>query len=212
MRRSPSWRDAELIVVDLETTGLDAGSDEIVSFGAVPVIGGRLAAAGVVYGLVRPERELPRESIEIHGIRPQDLAGAASAPDALLPLAEAIGERQVVAHAAWVERTFLQRPLRQLGRRPPRTLIDTAMLWRLLCIDRGRPDPGYTHLGTLAAELGLPAHRAHHALGDALTAAQVFLALATHLEAFGRRTVRALARADRPVEQHTVLHGRANRT
>ena len=118
----------------------------------------------------------------------------------------------MVAHAAWVERTFLQAPLRQLGRRPPRTLIDTAMLWRLLSIDRGRPDPGYTHLGRLAAELGLPAHRAHHALGDALTAAQVFLALATHLEAFGRRTVRALARADRPVEQHTALHGRANRT
>ncbi len=212
MRRSPSWREVELIVVDLETTGLDAASDEIVSFGAVPVIGGRLAAAGAVYGLVRPDRELRRESIEIHGIRPQDLAGAARAPDALLPLAEAIGERQVVAHAAWVERTFLQAPLRQLGRHPPRTLIDTAMLWRLLSIDRGRPDPGYTHLGRLAAELGLPAHRAHHALGDALTAAQVFLALATHLEAFGRRTVRALARADRPVEQHTALHGRANRT
>ena len=212
MRRSPSWRDVELIVVDLETTGLDAKTDEIVSFGAVPVIGGRLAAAGAVYGLVRPERALSRASIEIHGIRPQDLAGADAAPEALRPLADAIGNRQVVAHAAWVERSFLQGPLRQLGRRPPRTLIDTGMLWRLLCIDRGHPDPGFTQLGRLAAELGLPAHRAHHALGDALTAAQVFLALATHLEAFDRRTVRALAHANRPVEQHTSLHGRANRT
>ena len=118
----------------------------------------------------------------------------------------------MVAHAAWVERTFLQAPLRPHGRAPARTLIDTTMLWRLLCIDRGRPDPGYTHLGTLAAELGLPAHRAHHALGDALTTAQVFLALATHLEAFGRRTVprtgprrppgRAAHRASRTGEPH----------
>ena len=76
MRRSPSWRDADLIVVDLETTGLDARSDEIVSFGAVPVRGGRLVAGEAVYGLVRPERELSRASIEIHGIRPQDLVGA----------------------------------------------------------------------------------------------------------------------------------------
>jgi DNA polymerase-3 subunit epsilon len=212
VRRRRSWRETELVVVDLETTGLDARDDEIVSFGAVPVIGGRLAAGGAVYGLVRPVRELPRESIEIHGIRPHDLADAQPAPEALRPLADAIGERQVVAHAAWVERSFLQAPLRRLGARPPRSLIDTAMLWRLLCIDRGQGDPGYTQLGRLAAELGLPAHRAHHALGDALTAAQVFLALATHLEGFGRRTVRALAHANRPVEQHAALHGRANRT
>jgi DNA polymerase-3 subunit epsilon len=212
VRRSRSWRETELVVVDLETTGLSAKEDEIVSFGAVPVIDGRLVAGSAVYGLVRPVRELPVESIEIHGIRPQDLADAAPAPEALRPLADVIGERQVVAHAAWVERSFLHGPLRRLGRRPPRSLIDTAMLWRLLCIDRGQGDPGFTQLGRLAGELGLPAHRAHHALGDALTAGQVFLALATHLEGFGRKTVRALAHADRPVEQHASLHGRANRT
>jgi DNA polymerase III subunit epsilon len=212
VRRSPSWRDAELIVVDLETTGLDAHTDEIVSFGAVPVTGGRLIARDAVYGLVRPERELSRASIEIHGIRRQDLADAPRAPEALRPLADAIGDRQVVAQAAWVERSFLQAPLRALGRRPPRNLIDTAVLWRLLCIDRGEPDPGFTQLGRLAEALGLPAHHPHHALGDALTTAQVFLALATHLETFGRGTIRALVRANQPVEQHVRLYGPAKRT
>jgi DNA polymerase-3 subunit epsilon len=43
--------------------------------------------------------------------------------------------------------------------------------------------------------LGLPTHRPHHALGDALTTAQVFVALATHLNAFSTETVRSLARA-----------------
>ena len=37
-------------------------------------------------------------------------------------------------------------------------------------------------LGGLARSLGLPVHRPHHADGDALTTAQVFIALATHLE------------------------------
>jgi DNA polymerase-3 subunit epsilon len=161
---------------------------------------------------VRPHRALSRASIEIHGIRPQDLADAPATPEALRPLADAIGERQVIAHAAWVERTFLHAPLRELGRRPPRNLIDTAILWRLLCIDRGEPDPGFTQLGRLAESLGLPAHHPHHARGDALTTAQVFLALATHLEGFGRRTVKALVRADRPVEQHVKLYGLPNRT
>ncbi len=50
-------------------------------------------------------------------------------------------------------------------------------------------------LGDIAAALGLPAHRPHVAEGDALTTAQVFLALATHLEAHGRVTVRTLTGA-----------------
>ena len=44
---------------------------------------------------------------------------------------------------------------------------------------------GATHapsLSVLARSLNLPVHRPHHADGDALTTAQVFIALATHLE------------------------------
>jgi DNA polymerase III epsilon subunit-like protein len=37
--------------------------------------------------------------------------------------------------------------------------------------------------------------RQHHALGDALTTAQLFLACATHLEEYSHETVRSLARA-----------------
>ena len=49
----------------------------------------------------------------------------------------------------------------------------------------------------IAAALGLPAHRPHTAEGDTLTAAQVFLAMATHLEPSDRATVRGLTRARR---------------
>jgi DNA polymerase-3 subunit epsilon len=44
--------------------------------------------------------------------------------------------------------------------------------------------------------LNLPVHRQHNALGDALTTAQVFIALATHLDEFSPETVQTLARAD----------------
>jgi DNA polymerase-3 subunit epsilon len=101
-----------------------------------------------------------------------------------------------VAHAAWVERAFLRRPLRALGARLPRRMIDTALLWRLLCILRGDGDPGWCALSAVADGLGLPAHRPHVAEGDALTTAQAFLALATHLEAHGHGSVRELKGAD----------------
>ncbi len=200
------------MVVDVETTGLDPRVDELVSFGAIPIEQGRALPAQAVYGLVRPARTVPASSIEIHGITPSDLENAPQGPEALEPLADAVRGRFVIAHAAWVERSFLRAPLRRQGVRLPRKLIDTIKLWRLLCVDRDQPDPGFVTLQSLAESLGLPEHQPHHALGDALTTAQAFLALATHLEAHGRTRVSALLHADRPLLTHGLLHGRADAT
>jgi hypothetical protein len=43
--------------------------------------------------------------------------------------------------------------------------------------------------------LGLPVHREHHGLKDALTIARVFIAVATHLEEFFTETVESLSHA-----------------
>ena len=111
--------------------------------------------------------------------------------------------RTPVVHASWVERTFLKRA----GCPLPRRIVDTALLWRLLSIERGERDPGTCSLSAIAAGLGLPAHRPHTAEGDALTAAQVFLAMATHLEPRGHGTVRALTSARRDVRARRLWHG-----
>jgi DNA polymerase III subunit epsilon len=203
-----SWRHARFAVVDLETSGLDPRLDEVLSFAAVPIEGGRIVAGAVVSGLVRPEAPPPGSSIEIHGLRAADLAAAPPEREALVPLIDALDGCVPVAHAAWIERAFLRPRLRAMGFDLPRRMVDTAVLWRALCIARGDGDPGWRSLSALAAALGLPSHRAHVAEGDALTTAQAFLALATHLEAEGRATVRALTRADRAVRIHRLWHPR----
>jgi DNA polymerase III subunit epsilon len=191
------------VAVDVETTGLDPARDEIVSFAAVPVEGGRVLAREAVHGLVRPAAPPSGSSIEIHGLRAADLAAAPPPREALVPLAAALDGRILVAHAAWVERSFLRRH----GLRLPRRILDTAVLWRALCIERDEGDPGLRPLPEVAAGLGLPAHRSHDAEGDALTTAQAFLALATHLEARGRGSVRALASARWQVRAWRLWHG-----
>ncbi len=200
---SVHWRAARLLAVDVETTGLDARKDEVVSFAAVPVEGGRVVAGGAVSGRVRPSSAPPGSSIEIHGLRAADLAAAPPPEQALAPLAAALRGRIPIAHAAWVERSFL----RPLGLGMPRRILDTAVLWRALCIERGEGDPGWRALSEVAAGLGLPAHRSHDAEGDALTTAQVFLALATHLEPHGRGSVRALAGARWQLRAWRLWHG-----
>jgi DNA polymerase-3 subunit epsilon len=195
------------VAVDLETTGLDPRRDEIVSFAAVPVEEGRIVAGGAVRGLVRPELPPPGSSVQIHGLRAADLAAAPPAAEALASLVTALRGGVPVAHAAWVERSFLGPRLRPLGYSLPRRMIDTAMLWRALCIERGKGDPGPCELSAVAEALGLPAHRSHDAEGDALTTAQAFLALATHLEGRGRGSLGALAAARWQVRAWRLWHG-----
>ena len=59
----------------------------------------------------------------------------------------------------------------------------------------------------MARGLGLPVHRPHHADGDALTTAQAFIALATHLEEFGPQTVGSLVRISRPERRNDARLG-----
>jgi DNA polymerase III subunit epsilon len=207
-RRRTSWRAARFVVVDLETTGLDPRRGGVISFAAVPVEGGRIVVGETVTGLVRPAAPPPPPSIEVHGLRAQDLAAAAPPPGALEPLVRAMRDRILVAHVAGIERAFLRPHLRLPERWLPRRAVDTALLWRLLGIHRGEGDPGPCSLAELAASLGLPAHRPHDAEGDALTTAQAFLALATHLEAHGRGTVAALTGAGWFVRAWRLVHER----
>jgi DNA polymerase III subunit epsilon len=198
--RSGSWRAARFIAIDVETTGLDPRRDEVISFAGIPIESARIIAPETVHGLVRPSVPSTGASVEIHGLRDYDLVGAPRAPEALAPLAAAMRGRVPVVHAQWVERTFL----RKGGCPLPRRIVDTAELWRLLSVERGEGDPGTCSLSTIAEGLGLPAHRPHTAEGDTLTAAQVFLAMATHLEVHGRSTVRDLTRTRRALRAWQV--------
>jgi DNA polymerase-3 subunit epsilon len=206
--RPTSWRAARFIAVDVETTGLDPRHDELISFAAVPIDRARIVAERAVAGLVRPERSPAPRSVEIHGLRAVDLAHAPPVAEALRPLAAALPGHIPVAHFAWVERRFLAPRLRSAGGRFPRRIVDTALLWRLLSIDRGEGDPGTRSLAAVASALGLPVHRQHEAEGDALTTAQAFLALATHLEAQGHGSVSTLTGARWHVRGWQLLHER----
>jgi DNA polymerase III subunit epsilon len=188
------WREARYAVVDLETTGLDPDRDEIVSFAGIPIDAGRITIGGACTLTIRPGQMPGAETIRIHGLRPKDLVDAPELADVLDTMLEALTGRVLVAHSAWVERGFLTKALENAGVRLRRPVIDTAVLFRRLRGGEGEDDEAPVRLSSAARELGLPVHRPHHADGDALTTAQLFLALATRLEARGQQTVGSLGR------------------
>jgi DNA polymerase-3 subunit epsilon len=75
-------------------------------------------------------------------------------------------------------------------------VLDTALLARHV-IGAGRERNREMTLSDAARRLGLPVHRPHVAEGDALTTAQLFLALASRLDRAEPQTVGSLARLSR---------------
>jgi len=204
---STLWREATFSVIDLETTGLDPTSDEIISYATVTMAEGRVSLADARYQLISPRHMPGGETIRIHGLLESDLADAPPLSEALDGLLEAITGRALVAHVAAVEKGFLSVALasRRLELRNP--IVDTAALALGLRRQRGQLPPLREPIGLseLARALGLPVHRPHHADGDALTTAQVFLALATHLEEFEPQTVGSMQRLGSRAQRRPLL-------
>jgi len=197
------WRAVPFAVVDLETTGLDARRDEIISFASIPVDDGRVRPGGTTTLTIRPERMPAAETIRIHGLRPADLEGAPALSAELDEILDALRGRVLVAHSAWVETSFLSAALQRAGVRLRGPALDTAALTHRVLSDGMAPDAvgpsvsgpkGEPKLSVVARRFGLPVHRPHHAEGDALTAAQLFIALASRLELSSPQTLGSLAR------------------
>lgn len=183
------WREVDYVVIDLETTGLDLKRDTIASYGAAVIEHGRIVASKNAYGLVRPTSTMTAESVTVHTLLPSELAAAPPIDDAVEKLDAMVSGHVVIAHAAWVERSFLTRAFASVGKKLRCTFIDTAVMAR--AAGAAVAPAGYEpDLETLAEALNLPVINPHHALGDAVTTAQVFLALASRLSSDGDRTAR----------------------
>lgn len=193
--RTP-WRAARFVVLDPETTGLDPERDEIIAFASIDVDGGRAQVSSSRMSLVRPRNSSRPESVRIHGLRDADLAGASPIEAVLDELLHVLAGRTLVAHAAWMEEGFLRTALARADVALRGPVVDTMTLGAAVLGGRGRTSIDHLPLATLAELMSLPVHRPHDPDGDALTTAQVFLALATHMESAGGGRLRDLIRPE----------------
>jgi len=188
------WREARWCAVDLELTGLDPRRDHIVALGAIPVEEGRISLAGARYTLVRPSHPPKHDAVLVHKLRLADLVDAPTVHHAVDILLEMLAGCVPVFHTAAIERAFLTPVLaRRRVRLPPSA--DTEVLGRVWLRERGSEVPAGLALATLSNRLGLPVEPPHHALGDAVTTAQAFIGLASHLDRSSPQTVASLIHA-----------------
>jgi DNA polymerase III subunit epsilon len=190
--RRQDWRTAELVALDFETTGLDPRSDDVISFGLVPVSGGRIDLSGARYQEVAPRVAPRHSSIRVHHLRTQDLATAPPMAQVVDSFREGLAGRFILAWAAGVEITFLRRLFGGFNRTWRSRTIDVRTLIMALERDaaaRGPENAGRYALGSAAHRFGVPVEETHHALDDAFMTAELFLIAATRLAGSDRGTI-----------------------
>ncbi|MBN9462709.1 MAG: 3'-5' exonuclease [Burkholderiales bacterium] len=171
------------VVLDLETSGLDAANDRLISIGAVAVHDRRIVVADSFEATLRQPDASSRQNILVHGIGAEtQLAGLepARACEAFLAYA---GQSPLVAFHAHFDRAFLARTARtHLGASIGNAWIDLAELAPAL-----HPGTGARVLDEWLAHFGIPVEQRHHAVGDALATAMLFLVLLDEVPPAQRR-------------------------
>lgn len=197
--RSPAWHEIEYWALDLETSGLDPKRDQILSVGMVPIRGGVINWGDHFYSLVLPGtwENLDGEAVRVHHILPEELRDAPPLSTILLEIEMRLsGEAALVLHHAPFDLEFLERAFRAAGRKWPKpAVVDTRVLVSRF-EERQRQLQPYVpeitrSLSGLVQLFNLAPYTSHHALGDALATAELFLALRARLELRTLRQVRS---------------------
>ena len=187
------WRAAAYAALDFETTGLDYVNDQVVSYGVVPVLGGRARIEGSLHQLIHPLVPPSPRSQTVHLLRPKDLAEAPQMDEARRGLGAALEGRYVLAWFADVEVNFLRRIFGGSDHAWRRRTIDVRNV--AIAVDRKpirvRAERGYS-LASIAHRYGVPVAAPHEAYDDALVTAQLFLILASKLPDLPEPAVRDL--------------------
>ena len=174
----------EWVSLDCETTGLNTRTDEIISIGAVRIVGNRIMTSERLELLVRPERGISSESVRIHRLRESDVAQGLPIEDAMKQLLHFIGSRPLVGYYLQFDVAMINRALFPLlGQGLPQAKIEVSALYydykfRQLPAYRQQDNADIDlRFATLMNELNLPLREAHDALNDAVMAALAFIKL-----------------------------------
>lgn len=182
--------ECRLIVLDLETTGLNANKDEVIAIGAVAISGGAIPLSDQ-FDLIlkRPELDIS-ETVLIHGIGPEALTHGHETEEALRFLLEWMNGDPILAYNSAFDQKFLERSLKaELGYTRHHTWLDVAELLPTLFPDS---PTGGKSLDHWADFFGLEISARHHAASDAMVTAELTLIALKKAQNTGVKTLNEL--------------------
>ncbi|MEN3043170.1 MAG: PolC-type DNA polymerase III [Fervidobacterium sp.] len=182
--------DATYVVIDLETTGLNPRSDEIMEIGAVKTYQGKIIQE--FHTFVKPSK-VNKKSLEITGITEQMLENAPGIAEVLDKFLDFLHGCVIVAHNADFDVSFLRNVFARHGIEFNPPYIDTLRLSQSLLRNRLKS----FSLDKLVDHFDLGTFQHHRALDDARITTGVFWKL---IELAKKKSITTFERLNKLVE------------
>ncbi|MBW6514679.1 MAG: DEAD/DEAH box helicase family protein [Candidatus Syntrophosphaera sp.] len=171
-QNTPPLRNSlNFVAIDIETTGLDFATSEIIELAAIRFRAGK--ASESFSTLVRPHKGMPKFIEFLTHISPEDLNGAPELKTALKGFFEFVGDDVLVGHNISFDTGFINHHSALSGSPVlERPAWDTAEISRVYF-----PYTSDHKLGTLVKHFGLELENAHRAAADATATGQLLVAM-----------------------------------
>ena len=178
------WDMSEIVSLDFETTGLDATNDQILSYGKVNIRHGLIRLGSAKHQLIQAENLIPESSAVIHHITDDQASDGIPLQQAIPQLMQLLAGKVMLVHFNKIEQGFLNAACQQFYGSPfliP-TIDTLALAQRVLSHRNHSIEPNRLRLFNLREDFKLPNYKAHNALLDALTTAELFLVLQAEIK------------------------------
>ena len=172
------FTDGEFVCLDMETTGLDPKTADLLSVGWVLIRRGRVDLSTCETHLIRPDGEVGR-SATVHGLTDTQVNEGGDLSLVFSRIVEVLTGRILVVHHAGLDKGMLDRLSRdRIGSALPLPVVDTLAL--ALRRQRQRhhvSDAQSLRLTDLRNSYNLPYYQAHDCLVDAIATAELLVAM-----------------------------------
>ncbi len=183
------WRELDIVSLDLETTGLQPDKDQILSIGLVELKQGSIHLDTAWHKIINVGSAVPESSAVIHHIT-DDLVSDGEALDSIMPeLIRRMTGKVMLVHYAFVEQQFINAACMKLYGSPfIIQTIDTLPIAQRRMEQRNHTiQAGDLRLFNLMTYYNLPHYKAHNALYDAISTAELFQAMTTDITPKGQQ-------------------------
>ena len=178
--RTTSLRDTEFVSLDIETTGLDPASADMLSVGWVVVRNGSIDLSSAESYIVRPSGDVG-ESASVHGLTDTVVGAGLDWGIVTDKIVRVLSGRVLLVHHAGLDKALLDRMCRQRFGSPLLVpVVDTlALEERRQRRHHHLENNSSLRLSDLRGAYNLPRYSAHDCLVDAIATAELLLAIAS---------------------------------
>jgi len=188
--RRTLFTDAELVCMDIETTGLDPKTADMLSIGWVLIRAGKVDLKTAESHIVRPNGGVG-DSASVHGLTDTFVGTGMQPSEAIERVLEVLAGRVLVVHHAGLDKGLLDRLCRQQYRaRLLVPMIDTLALEHRQQTRRHHLSENHSlRLPDLRKRYNLPWYSGHNCLTDAVATAELLIAMVASREQHEKTTL-----------------------